>query len=86
MSLSFPSFPLVRKCTTRFLFSLLMCAILLFVLLFYYDMNYEFKTRFYKAEAQANNNLYLWIVPSILTILALWTRLYKISWSNRVVW
>ncbi|KAI9348286.1 Dolichyl-phosphate-mannose-protein mannosyltransferase-domain-containing protein [Zopfochytrium polystomum] len=44
-----------------------------------------FKQRRQAAE-QASNNLYIWIIPSILTILALWTRLYKISWSNIVVW
>ncbi|KAI8855162.1 dolichyl-phosphate-mannose-protein mannosyltransferase [Chytridium lagenaria] len=27
-----------------------------------------------------------WIIPGILTILAVWTRLYKIGWADYVVW
>ncbi|KAJ1566738.1 Protein O-mannosyltransferase 2, partial [Cladochytrium tenue] len=39
-----------------------------------------------QAAEQASVNMYYWIVPSVLTVLSLWTRLYKIGWSNIVVW
>ncbi|KAJ3220287.1 Protein O-mannosyltransferase 2 [Dinochytrium kinnereticum] len=32
------------------------------------------------------NDQKTWIIPGILTIMALWTRLYKIGWADYVVW
>ncbi|KAJ3229487.1 Protein O-mannosyltransferase 2 [Chytriomyces hyalinus] len=43
------------------------------------------KRRRQDADA-ANYQLYHVYVPAVLTIVSLWTRLYKISWANYVVW
>ncbi|KAJ3323759.1 Protein O-mannosyltransferase 2, partial [Blyttiomyces sp. JEL0837] len=39
-----------------------------------------------QAEEVASYNLYHVAIPAVLTVLALWTRLYKISWADFVVW